>query len=204
MAKAGPVGNTMSVEEVKGLITQSSGKPISVLYSRDGETLSTEMIATSTLLAGKYVVGIAMENVGMLQLPVHLAIWEGARLTIHAIGAVTVGLFDFVWDAVTGQADFSTVSGPVGIVGLVGDAARIGITHLLTFTAFISINLAMINLVPFPALDGGRLLFVGIEAVIRRPIKHSIANGLNMIGFILLMLLMVVVTYKDIVKMVAN
>jgi len=204
IAKAGPVGDTMSVEEVKNLISQSSGKPISILYRRGGETLSTEMVATSTLLAGKYAVGIAMENVGMLQLPIHLAVWEGARLTVHAIEAVTVGLLGFVWDAITGTADFSTVSGPVGIVGLVGDAARIGITHLLTFTAFISINLAMINLVPFPALDGGRLLFVAIEAIIRRPIKHSVANTLNMIGFALLMLLMVVVTYKDIAKLLVN
>jgi regulator of sigma E protease len=145
-----------------------------------------------------------MDSVGTLQLPLHLAIWEGGRLTLHAIASIAIGLFDFVRDAVTGHADFSTVSGPIGIVGLVGDAARIGITHLLTFTAFISINLAIINLIPFPALDGGRLLFVAIEAIIRRPIKHSIANALNMIGFALLMILMIIVTYKDIAKIVAG
>jgi regulator of sigma E protease len=204
VAKAGPAGENIEVEQVKKTISESVGKPISVLYSRAGQTLSAEMTATTSLLAGKYAVGIAMENVGMLQLPIHLAIWEGGRLTIHAIGAVAVGLFDFVWDAVTGKADFSTVSGPIGIVGLVGDAARIGITHLLTFTAFISINLAIINLVPFPALDGGRLLFVAIEAIIRRPIKHSVANALNLVGFALLMLLMIIVTYKDIAKLLVD
>jgi regulator of sigma E protease len=65
----------------------------------------------------------------------------------------------------------------------------------------ISVNLAIINLLPFPALDGGRLLFVAIEAVIRRPIKPVIANTLNMIGFALLILLMVVIAVSDILKL---
>jgi regulator of sigma E protease len=70
------------------------------------------------------------------------------------------------------------------------------------FTALISINLGVLNLVPFPALDGGRILFVLIEAVIRRPIKPVVANTVNAIGFGLLILLMVVVTYKDIAKLI--
>ena len=68
--------------------------------------------------------------------------------------------------------------------------------------AIISINLALINLIPIPALDGGRLLFVIIECVIRRPIKASIANSVNMVGFAFLILLMVVVTAHDIFKIV--
>ena len=71
----------------------------------------------------------------------------------------------------------------------------------MSFAAFISINLAVINIIPFPALDGGRLLFVAIEAVRRKAINPKIANALNGFGFVLLILLMLVVTYKDIVKM---
>ncbi len=204
LAKAGGAGGDVTVEQIKKTISESGGSPISIIYSRDGKTMSAEMVAISTVIAGKYAVGIAMDNVGTLRLPIHLAIWEGGRLTIHAIGKIATGLYDFVAQIFTGKANFSSVSGPIGIVGLVGDAAHIGITHLLVFTAFISINLAIINLVPFPALDGGRLLFVAIEAIIRRPIKHSVANTLNMVGFALLMLLMLVVTYKDIAKLVAN
>jgi regulator of sigma E protease len=69
------------------------------------------------------------------------------------------------------------------------------------FTAFISINLGIINLVPFPALDGGRLLFVIIETIIRRPIKAIFANAVNLFGFVLLMMLMVFVTYRDILRL---
>ena len=81
------------------------------------------------------------------------------------------------------------------------DAAKLGFTYLLMFTALISINLGVINLVPFPALDGGRILFVIIEAIIRRPIKAVIANTTNAIGFSLLIILMIVVTYKDIARL---
>ncbi len=103
----------------------------------------------------------------------------------------------FIVNIFTGSADFSEIAGPVGIVGLVGDAWDVGFAYLLYFTAVISLHLAVINLLPFPALDGGRLLFVGIESVTRRAIKPQIANALNGLGFILLILLMIVVTLND-------
>jgi regulator of sigma E protease len=87
-------------------------------------------------------------------------------------------------------------------VGVVGDAAQFGFVYLLSFTALISINLAVINLVPFPALDGGRLLFLLIEKIKGSRIKPSVANMVNNIGFALLMVLMVVITYHDIVKLI--
>ncbi len=82
------------------------------------------------------------------------------------------------------------------------DAAKFGFIYLLSFTALISINLAVINLIPFPALDGGRLLFVLIEAITRRRIKPSVAVAMNATGFALLILLMIVVTGHDIYKIV--
>jgi regulator of sigma E protease len=72
---------------------------------------------------------------------------------------------------------------------------------LLTFTAIISLNLAVINLLPFPALDGGRLVFVFIEAVTRKQIPIEWAGRVNLVGFALLMLLMIVVTYNDIIRL---
>jgi len=89
----------------------------------------------------------------------------------------------------------------VGIAGMVGQASSMGLSYLFGFIAMISINLAMLNLVPFPALDGGRVLFVLIEVVIRKKIKPAIANWTNMIGFGLLIALMLFITYKDILKL---
>ncbi len=85
--------------------------------------------------------------------------------------------------------------------GLVGGAARMGFVYLMMFTAVISINLGVLNLIPFPALDGGRIFFVIIEAIIRRPIKPVVANTANIIGFSLLILLMLVVTYRDVANL---
>ena len=100
------------------------------------------------------------------------------------------------------SADLSQVAGPIGIAGVVGGAAANGLGNLLSLMAIISINLALINLIPIPALDGGRLLFVLIEGIMRRPIKVQVARTVNSIGFAFLILLMVVVSAHDIYKIV--
>jgi regulator of sigma E protease len=136
-----------------------------------------------------------------VQQPFFSAIFDGAASTWNGLVSICVGLGTLMSNALVGQADFSQVAGPVGIVGMVGEAASFGITALLTFTAIISLNLAVINLLPFPALDGGRLVFVAIEAITRRPIPPEWAGGVNLVGFAVLMLLMVVVTYHDIIRL---
>lgn len=143
-----------------------------------------------------------MDLVGKADLPFHLAFWEGAKLTWNMGVNIVSSLYGLITDAVLGQADVSQLSGPVGIARLVGDAGKLGFVYLLSFTAFISLNLAVLNLVPFPALDGGRILFVLIEAIIRKPIKPTIANTVNAIGFGLLVAFMLFITYKDIAKLV--
>ena len=146
-------------------------------------------------------IGVAFVLVEDVQKSFVTAVHDGFVTTLETLAAVTVGLTQLIIDSFRGTADFSQVAGPVGIVGMVGDAAQFGLTSLLLFTAVISLNLAVINMLPFPALDGGRLLFVGIEAITRRPIKPVWVMRLNTIGFFLLITLMVVVTYNDILKL---
>jgi regulator of sigma E protease len=83
---------------------------------------------------------------------------------------------------------------------MVGDAANIGFSYTLGFIALISINLAVLNLLPFPALDGGRILFIFIESIFRRKINPAIENALNFAGFAILIVLMVIVTYHDLLR----
>jgi len=146
-------------------------------------------------------IGVAMAMVGELRLPPYLALWEGLKKTGVPLAAITAGIATFLFDALLFQANFSDVAGPIGIVGLVGDASAMGLLALINFTAFISLNLAVINLIPFPALDGGRLLFLAIEAVKGSRISPRIANATNAVGFALLILLMLVVTYNDILRL---
>jgi regulator of sigma E protease len=165
------------------------------------ETTNTNPVPVKTVEnIGKKVIGIYMENVGVVQLNPILALWEGGKLTVTTFGQVAAGLGTFLWQAIRGQGDFSQVSGPVGIVGMVGDAASFGFAYLLGFVAFISLNLAVINLIPFPALDGGRVFFIIIETITRRKIKPQIANTVNTVGFFILISLMLVITYRDIMK----
>lgn len=143
-----------------------------------------------------------MDMTGTLKLPVQEALYAGLTTTASLTSATAIGLLEFFKNIFTGQANLSDVSGPVGIVGVVGDASALGFIYLLSLTALISINLAIVNLLPFPALDGGRLFFILIEAIKGSPVKPVIVNTANGIGFTLLILLMVAVTYSDIAKIV--
>ena len=144
--------------------------------------------------------GVEIAIIGVVPLSFGAAIVEGAQLTWGATKMTAVGLWHFFYGVFTFSADLSQVSGPVGIAGAVGFASSQGAGNLLSIMAIISINLALINLVPVPALDGGRLLFVLIESIIRRPIKASISRSINMVGFAFLILLMVAVTAHDLFK----
>ncbi len=178
----------------------ASHDEVTFAYLREGEIKTIIIKTEAGIVSDRRAIGISMDMAGTLKLPVHLALYAGFTTTATLTWATTIGLLDFFKNIFTGQADFSAVAGPVGIVGIVGDASALGFVYLLTLTALISINLAIINLLPFPALDGGRLLFIIIEAIKGSPIKPVVANTANGIGFLLLILLMVVVTYSDISK----
>ena len=148
------------------------------------------------------VLGVEVAAIGVVPMSLGNAIVEGFTLTWGTIELTAVGLWHFFYGIFTFSADLSQVAGPVGIVGAVGAASAEGFGNLLSIMAIISINLALINLIPVPALDGGRLLFVIIESIIRRPIKPSVARAVNAVGFAFLVLLMVVVTAHDIFRIV--
>lgn len=191
----------VTIENLQQFIAAHPTEEITLSYERGGKPMSAAMVPAEGVIAGKPGIGIAMDEVGLLRLPFFTAIIEGVKVTFIAIGATAVGFGVLVYEAIHGAADFSSVSGPVGIVGYVGAAAAIGFSNLLSFTALISINLAVINLIPFPALDGGRLFIILIESIKRRPLNPTFVNRVNTIGFAVLILLMVVVTYSDIVKL---
>lgn len=177
---------------------------ITFSYLRDKEIRTVNIVPAKGVLEGQKGIGISMDHAGILKLSPHEALYAGLLSTADLTGSTATSLLNFFKGLFTGSAVFSQVSGPVGIVGVVANASEQGFASLLLLTALISINLALINLLPFPALDGGRLFFILIEAIKGSSIKPIIANTANGIGFILLILLMVVVTYHDIVKLMTN
>jgi regulator of sigma E protease len=192
------------VTSIQDKINQSAGMPIAMNYIRGGVTETATTTPIKGLVADKYAIGIAMSNVVDMKLPFFTAVYEGAHYAFIMLRDTAVGLYSFIANIFHGTANFGDVAGPVGIAGIVGSAAKLGWTYLLMITALISINLAIVNLIPFPALDGGRVLFVALEGVIRRRISPRFTNAVNTVGFALLIVLMIVVTYKDIFKLVVK
>jgi regulator of sigma E protease len=185
--------------------TDTDLNPITFLIDRNGKMLSitaTPKVGSIPSAPTRPGFGVAIVNIGVIKTPLSQVPLLGLQNIWNETSATGVGLYDFFKSIVLFKADFSQVSGPIGIAGIVGQAASNGIAALLSLTALISINLALINLIPIPALDGGRLLFVIIEAIIRRPINPKIAERVNMVGFGLLLLLMVVVSAHDIWNLV--
>ncbi len=102
---------------------------------------------------------------------------------------------------ITGQLGIDVLSGPVGIYDATDQVVQTGFMNFLMLTAILSINLGVVNLVPLPALDGGRLLFVGIELVRGKPMAPEKEGIFHFVGFALLMLLMIIVTWNDIQRL---
>jgi len=194
------LSSNLGAETIQSFVKRHSNEEIKVSLLRAKENIELTVVPEKNK-DGVFVVGISMDIIGTLKLPIHKAVWEGLKLSGDIFTGTVIGFYNLIHNAFIGQADMSSLTGPVGIVGVVGDAAKFGFIYLLSFTALISINLAVINLIPFPALDGGRLLFLLIEKIKGSSIKPEIANWTNAIGFGLLMILMVVITYHDIVKL---
>ena len=195
----------LTPEDVSTTIAESEG-PVILEVSRGGERVTIEATPERGLIEeepDRQALGIASALVGTLRLNPIDATVAGFNETISKTQAVFGGIIGLVASAVTLSADVENIAGPVGIATLTGDAARFGVGSLLSFAAVISINLAILNLLPFPALDGGRLAFLAVETVTRRPIPHVVANTVNFVGFALLILLMLAVTANDIFKLLA-
>lgn len=139
-----------------------------------------------------YVYGIAKDS----------AISHGLLSSINYAWNKTGSLFNVMIYTIkslfTGGVSVNDLSGPVGIYTIVGEQAKGGIENLLYLLAYLSINVGVINLIPFPAFDGGRIVLLLVEKIIRRPINPKVENAINSIGFMLLMLLMLYVTGHDI------
>jgi len=102
-------------------------------------------------------------------------------------------------DLIGGRYNINQVSGPVGVVGAIGQAAKIGLDTLLPMLCLITVNLGVFNLLPIPALDGGRLTFILFEMIARRPVPQKYESLIHGVGFVLLMLFLIFVVFKDII-----
>jgi regulator of sigma E protease len=204
MSSAGESLSRLTPSAFTEFVSRHSNDDINLVYSHKGKSSEVILKPESGIIDAepdRKALGLATALVVTRnQSPTEALVGATIR-TWDSLVAIAIGLVSFLGSAFTLSADIEQVTGPIGIAGMVGDAAEFGVVSLLIFTAFISLNLAVINLLPIPALDGGRLLFVVAEAIIRRPIDAEWMGRVNFIGFALLILLMIAVTYNDILKL---
>lgn len=188
-------------ENLTTFISQNPEKELKITYlEKDNLEKTLNVIPEKKGEEGKGFIGISMDELGIVKFPFFKAFYEGFKMNFIMIGATASGLYHFIVSGITGQGSLEGVAGPVGLANIVGDAYKFGFVYLLSFAALISVNLGVLNLVPFPALDGGRLLFLLIEKIKGSRLSPKFTNLANAIGFFVLIGLMILVTYNDLAK----
>ncbi|QQS22640.1 RIP metalloprotease RseP [bacterium] len=182
------------IETLQDYIRSKAGQTMSFEVKRINEIVKTEVVTETQNDPTKGVVGVGLAYYGKMQFQPHVALWQGAKTTVNQLKAIFSGIAKIF----TSEDGVKGVGGPVKIAQLTGQVADLGLLPLLQFTAFLSLNLAILNSLPFPALDGGRMLFLIIEKLRGKPNNQSVEQYANAIGFMLLLLLMVVITVRDV------
>ncbi len=178
------------------------GTDFTILVKRDGATREFTL-APELLQDSRAMIGAQLSTIGLVSYAPFEAVVQGMGATATLTSATVDGFVSLIGRLIRGEGVGADLAGPVGIAVMTGDVARLGFSYLLYFTALLSVNLAVLNIIPFPALDGGRLLFLGIEAVRRKQLSPMYERAAHGLGFALLILLVILVTYKDIMRLLA-
>lgn len=199
VTNAGVVAPLTTATSLVAFIGAHQNTPFLISYrSPDGIEKSTNVAAVYGIVKDKKALGISIEQVGTVKTSFREAITLGYGKTVTITSLTVEGLTGVVTSLFQGDEVLSSLSGPVGIARIVGQTSEYGISAILTLVAVLSINLAIFNILPLPALDGGRMVVVVIESVFRKKVPHAYYSWVNVIGFLALMLLLVVVTINDI------
>lgn len=187
-------------EDFRVYVGEHPTKPLAITLGRDGKEVVLNVTPKVLEQTGKPGIGVAFGDVALVRYPVWLAVPKAVVTTVQMTGMIFSTLGTVVRDLVLGNKVSLDVAGPVGIAVMTGQAARLGWLYLAQFVAILSLNLAVINIFPFPALDGGRILFLLIEKIRRKPLSQKIEGLIHNVGFMLLLGLVALVTLRDISK----
>ena len=201
VVSGGQSANLSTATSTVQFIGSHTDQSFVITYKKtDGTITTTTVAAVYGLIPDKKALGISVDKIGVVKTTFLEAIKIGTERTYDVTRLTLQGLWSLVSSVKNGDGVLQSLSGPVGIAKIVGQASEYGYIAVLTLVAVLSINLAIFNALPLPALDGGRIVVVFIEAAIRRRIKHAYYAWINVAGFLALMVLLVVVTIHDIYK----
>lgn len=191
--------NIVDSAQMVAYVRDNNDRELSLLFKRGGEEI-TVGITPEIVKSGEANarLGVMLADAAVIRYPWYLAFYKGFIAAFWGFINIFITLYYLIKYLILGQGLMYDVSGPVGIAKIVGDSARLGVSYLINVTAMLSLSLAAINILPIPALDGGRILFILIEKIIRRPVPMKYEQVAHMVGFVLLMGLIVVVTARDV------
>ena len=189
--------------DVDQLMENDQSGDMDIVFARDGETKDTVLTPAYNESLNRYALGVTKQLESTHQT---LSFSQALRQSAFMTAGMSTVIFDAVMDLVTGRTAVTDeeggLSGPVGIVNAIGDSVSQGVWSVVSLVAILSVNFGLLNLLPVPALDGSRFLFLVIEAVRGIPVSQNKEMLVNLIGVLALGLLMVYVTYNDILNLV--
>lgn len=169
-----------------------------LLIDKEGNEKTVSVIPTKEVSENgeeSYVYGIGLTN------KVNNGFINSIKYSFSKFSSIFRSMFKVIGNLFTGRLGLNSLSGPVGIYNVVGEQSKQGFENVIYLCAYISINVGFVNLIPLPAFDGGRALFLIIEKIRKKPINQKTENTIHSIGFALLMILIVVITINDIIKL---
>lgn len=176
--------------------------PIELQFEHLGELKTVKLVPSYIKEIDRDGVGLALVETGQVRYPWYFAPVKGVTTTFGLTIQIVQAFGEMIKGAFTKDSHVAAqLSGPIGIAVLTGDVAKLGFSHLVQFAAMLSVNLAVLNVLPFPALDGGRIFFLAVEALRRKPNSQKFEQGVHATGFLILIALVVFVTYRDIVNL---
>ncbi len=191
------------VAQVQEAAADFGGREMILEIERAGNVLEIGLVPRENPPAGEGAMGVGLMRTAQKSYSFFSAVGNGVAATWR----MTVGVFDG-WGQIIGRLvkkegmpPGAELVGPIGIVGLMSDQAQMGWNYYLQFVAMISVYLAVLNALPIPALDGGRLIFLALEAIRRKPVSEKIEQSLTAVFYGLLMVLMLFVIVKDIIRL---
>jgi len=183
--------------QLSSVIRGRPGEPLAMEIGRGTETLSLTVTPVLDEETEGGLVGIAPEEAVALK---RYGPWDAVKNGFEHIGKSFLLTFYVLGKLITGDLSIKTLGGPILIAKMTGDAARVGLSNLLSFIAFLSLQLGILNLLPIPVLDGGHVVFLTLEAIRRKPVNLKVREVAQQVGFFVLLGFILVISYNDIMR----
>ncbi len=189
-----------SIAQAQEALRQRQEQPTAVTIQRGATKLDLSLTPTTISGSDHPIIGVGLSRVGIVRYPVWEAVWRGLQATVSMIIAILLAFWGLLRNLFSTGSVGSDVAGPIGVAVMTNQVVNLGWAYVITFAAALSINLGIINILPIPALDGGRVLFVLIEKIKGSAVSEKVEGTIHNVGFALLLLLMVVVTFHDVLR----